>query len=39
MLENILRILNEKNIDFELVEHKESKSCEDSKKFREELWL
>jgi hypothetical protein len=37
MLENILRILNEKNIDFELVEHKESKSCEDSKKFREEL--
>ena len=39
MLENILRILNEKNIDFELVEHKESKSCEDSKKFREEICI
>lgn len=39
MFENILKILKENNIDFDLVEHEESKSCEDSKNFREKLWL
>lgn len=39
MFENILKILKENNTDFDLVEHGESKSCEDSKNFREKLWL
>ncbi|PZM85581.1 hypothetical protein DLH72_01920 [Candidatus Gracilibacteria bacterium] len=39
MFENILKILKENNIDFDLVEHEESKSCEDSKNFREKLGL
>lgn len=39
MFENILKILKEYNINFDLVEHPESKSCDDSKKFRENLWL
>ena len=39
ILENILKILKDLGINFELVEHDESKSCADSKKFRDELWL
>ena len=39
MFENILEILQKNSIKYDLVEHPESKSCEDSKKFREELWL
>ena len=38
MFENILEILQKNSIKYDLVEHPESKSCEDSKKFREELW-
>lgn len=34
MFENILKILGENNLEFDLVEHEESKSCEDSKNFR-----
>jgi hypothetical protein len=37
MFENILEILQKNSIKYDLVEHSESKSCEDSKKFREEL--
>jgi hypothetical protein len=37
MFENILEILQKNSIKYDLVEHPESKSCEDSKKFREEL--
>ena len=37
IFENILKILQEKNIDYKLVEHDESKCCADSKKFRDEL--
>lgn len=39
MFENILKILKEKNINYDLIEHQESKSCDDSKKFRDEAWL
>lgn len=37
MLENILKILEENNVEFDLFDHPVSKSCEDSKKFRSEL--
>lgn len=39
MLENILKILKENSIEFDLFEHAESKSCLDSKCFRQELWF
>lgn len=35
----ILKKLKELNIDFDEIEHEESKSCLDSKKFRTEAWL
>lgn len=39
MYNNIIKILKENNIVFDEIDHKISKSCEDSKKFREEAWL
>lgn len=35
----IISILSELNINYDQIDHNISKSCEDSKKFREEKWL
>lgn len=39
IFQNILDILKEKNIKYDLIEHEESKSCEHSKELREKAWL
>lgn len=39
MYNNIIKILKENNIEFDEIEHGISTSCEDSKKFRENVWL
>ena len=39
LYENIKKILKEKNISFDEIEHEESQSCDDSKRFRTEAWL
>lgn len=39
MYKNIIKILNDLNIDFCELEHEESKSCDDSKNFREKAWF
>jgi hypothetical protein len=35
LYKNIINILNSQNISFEELEHEESKSCDDSKIFRQ----
>ncbi|EKD66065.1 MAG: hypothetical protein ACD_49C00067G0051 [uncultured bacterium (gcode 4)] len=37
--QNIIKILKDLNIEFEQIEHEVSKSCDDSKRFRDEKWL
>jgi len=37
MYNNIIKILKENNIEFDEIEHGISTSCEDSKKFRENV--
>lgn len=39
MYNEIIKIMNKLNIDFDEFDHEESKSCLDSKKFREEAWF
>lgn len=37
--QNIIKILNYLNIKFDEIEHEVSKTCNDSKRFRDEKWL
>lgn len=39
LYKNIINILNSQNISFEELEHEESKSCDDSKIFRQKAWF
>ena len=39
MYQNIIKILEENNIQYDEIEHDISTSCEDSKRMREEAWL
>jgi len=37
--QNIIKILKDLNIEFDEIDHEMSKTCDDSKRFRDEKWL